>query len=56
MVDGDIDPSTIQSYLGELTGGTSVPRVFIDTKFIGGGDDTERLANNGQLEKMVKAF
>lgn len=23
-------------------------------KFIGGGDDTDRMANNGQLEKMLK--
>lgn len=50
-----IDPSAIQQTLGQLTGGTSVPRVFISENFIGGGDDTERLANNGELEVMLKA-
>lgn len=48
------DCSAIQQYLGQLTGGTSVPRVFIDGEFIGGGDDVERLANNGKLEVMLK--
>lgn len=48
------DGSQIQQALGQITGGTSVPRVFIDGEFIGGGDDTERLANNGKLEVMLK--
>lgn len=30
----------IQSYLKTLTGASSVPRVFINGKCIGGGDDT----------------
>ena len=32
---------SIQEYLQTLTGGRSVPRVFVGGKFIGGGDDTE---------------
>jgi hypothetical protein len=35
------DGAAIQEYLGELTGGRSVPRVFVGGKFIGGGDDTD---------------
>lgn len=50
-----IEPSEIQAALGQLTGGTSVPRVFINSEFIGGGDDTERMANNGQLATKLKA-
>lgn len=33
----------IQYYLGDLTGATSVPRLFINGKFIGGGDKTGKL-------------
>lgn len=33
------DGDSIQNALQELTGGRSVPRVFIQGKFIGGGDD-----------------
>ena len=35
------DGEAIQDALLELTGGRSVPRVFIDGQFIGGGDDTD---------------
>jgi glutaredoxin-related protein len=28
--------------------------VFIGGKFIGGGDDTVRLKNNGELEKLLQ--
>ena len=48
------DGDAIQDYLLKLTGGRSVPRVFLDGLFIGGGDDTEALARNGKLEVMVK--
>lgn len=33
----------IQVYLKQLTGASSVPRVFINGKSIGGGDDTGKL-------------
>ena len=32
----------------------TVPRVFIAGECIGGGDDTERLEKNGELEKQLK--
>ena len=48
------DCSEIQDYLLEVTGGRSVPRVFIDGEFIGGGDETEQLARSGKLEVMLK--
>lgn len=35
------DGNAIQDALLELTGGRSVPRVFIDGDFFGGGDDTD---------------
>lgn len=48
------DTDAIQTYLAELTGGRSVPRVFIDGEFIGGGDDTDALVRSGKLEIMLR--
>ncbi|CAL5227502.1 g10486 [Coccomyxa viridis] len=45
----------IQDYLKDITGGRSVPRVFIGGKFIGGGDDTVAKQKSGELEKLLKA-
>ena len=38
----------------ELTGGRSVPRVFIGGKFIGGGDETVAAHKAGKLDKMLR--
>ncbi len=43
-----------QKVLGNMTDARTVPRVFIAGKCIGGGDDTERLDRNGDLEKQLK--
>jgi len=48
------DGDAIQDALQQITGGRSVPRVFIGGKFIGGGDDTVRLAQSGELEKLLR--
>jgi len=49
------DGGEIQTYMRELTGASSVPRVFIDGKCIGGGDDTVRLEKDQELEKMLRS-
>jgi len=48
------DCGVIQNYMKQLTGASSVPRVFINGKFIGGGDDTARLDREQALEKMLQ--
>jgi glutaredoxin 3 len=53
-IDGRPDESDIQDALATITGGRTVPRVFIDGKCIGGGDDTARLAASGKLAEMLK--
>uniref|UniRef100_A0A1I7XQM8 Glutaredoxin-1 n=1 Tax=Heterorhabditis bacteriophora TaxID=37862 RepID=A0A1I7XQM8_HETBA len=53
-IDGRADCSEIQDYLQSLTGGRSVPRVFISQKFFGGGDDTVAAAKNGTLTDLLK--
>ena len=50
----DLSVNDIQDYLQSITGGRSVPRVFIDGEFIGGGDDTDALQRSGKLEVMLK--
>lgn len=47
------DCAAIQDYLLDITGGRSVPRVFVAGKFIGGGDETDALARSGQLKQML---
>lgn len=47
------DGDAIQAELARMTGARTVPRVFVNGKCIGGGDDTAALAANGQLAKML---
>ena len=39
----------------QLTGGRSVPRVFIGGKCIGGGDETEGAHRSGKLQGMLES-
>ena len=55
QLDNNPDVDAIQDALMAVTGGRTVPRVFVDGKFIGGGDDTARLAQSGELKKMFAA-
>ncbi|UJR35005.1 hypothetical protein I4U23_027781 [Adineta vaga] len=43
-----------QNELGKLTGARTVPRVFIQGKCIGGGDDTSALDKRGELERLLR--
>jgi len=43
----------IQDFMKQLTGGRSVPRVFIGGKFIGGGDETMAAHMAGKMEKLL---
>jgi len=49
------DCSEIQDYMKQLTGARSVPRVFIDGKCIGGGDETMSAHRNKSLGPMLEA-
>ncbi|XP_071845450.1 glutaredoxin-1-like [Apostichopus japonicus] len=48
------DCSDIQDYLLSLTGGRSVPRVFINGKFVGGGSELKSFQAKGKLVPMLK--
>jgi len=53
-IENNPDMDEIQDFMKQLTGGRSVPRVFIGGKFIGGGDETMTAHKNGNLGKMLK--
>ena len=38
----------------QLTGGRTVPRVFINGQCIGGGNETSSAHKSGQLEKKLR--
>ena len=39
----------------KLTGGRSVPRVFIGGQFVGGGDETAAFHRDGKLQALLEA-
>lgn len=53
-VDEDEKGPEIQNILEEITGGRSVPRVFIKGKFIGGGSDVKKLHEEGKLSSLIE--
>lgn len=42
-----------QDVLHQMTGGRTVPRVFINGAFVGGATDTQRLHQQGKLLPLV---
>lgn len=48
------DIEKMQAVLTEMTGKTTVPRVFIGGKFIGGGTDVKKLNEKGELKAMLE--
>ncbi|CAO1360350.1 unnamed protein product [Diamesa hyperborea] len=47
------DCNEIQDALEEITGARSVPRVFVDGKFIGGGTDVKKMYEDGSLATLL---
>ena len=45
----------IQDELEEITGARTVPRVFINGKFVGGGDDIVDLDRRGKLRDLLES-
>merc|ERR1712018_227405 len=45
----------IQNYMSQLTGGRTVPRVFIGGECIGGGSETSALLQSGELERRIQS-
>ncbi|XP_020646117.1 glutaredoxin 2 isoform X2 [Pogona vitticeps] len=45
--------SQFQDILHQMTGGRTVPRIFINGTFVGGASDTQRLHREGRLLPLV---
>jgi len=54
-IENDPDMNEIQDYMKQLTGGRSVPRVFIGGKCIGGGDETEAAHRSGKMQGLLES-
>jgi len=52
-IESNPDMNAIQDELKNITGARSVPRVFIDQKFFGGGDDTVAGVKSGKIQKIL---
>lgn len=48
------DMSQIQAYLKQITGASTVPRIFINSNKIGGCDDLTKLHKNGELKRFLE--
>jgi len=48
------NPAKVQDVLKEMTGASTVPRVFVDGVCIGGGSDTVKLYEDGKLEEILR--
>ncbi|XP_030310817.1 glutaredoxin 2 isoform X1 [Calypte anna] len=52
-LDMNTNGSQFQDILEQMTGGRTVPRVFVNGTFIGGATDTQRLHDEGKLLPLV---
>eukprot|EP00931_Biecheleriopsis_adriatica_P081121 TRINITY_DN54471_c0_g1_i1.p1 TRINITY_DN54471_c0_g1~~TRINITY_DN54471_c0_g1_i1.p1 ORF type:complete len:192 (+),score=50.53 TRINITY_DN54471_c0_g1_i1:39-578(+) len=49
------EAQAFQASLGKMTGARTVPRVFVNGRCIGGGDETVSLQRSGKLRSLLKA-
>ncbi|XP_010121082.1 PREDICTED: glutaredoxin-2, mitochondrial-like [Chlamydotis macqueenii] len=52
-LDMNANGSQFQDILEQMTGGRTVPRVFVNGTFVGGATDTQRLHEEGKLLPLV---
>ncbi|XP_025423275.1 glutaredoxin-2, mitochondrial-like [Sipha flava] len=53
-LDNREDMDDIQDALEGITGARSVPRVFVDGVFIGGGSDVRKMSQSGKLQELLQ--
>lgn len=47
------DMDQVQDVLGQMTGARSIPRVFVNGEFVGGGTDIKKLHETGKLQALL---
>ncbi|XP_075539836.1 uncharacterized protein LOC142574688 [Dermacentor variabilis] len=54
-LDSRSDGSDIQKVLGDMTGASTVPRVFVKKQCLGGASDVEDMNRNNKLQPLLKS-
>lgn len=52
---GESRNGDVQKILKSMTGSSTVPQVFVNGEYVGGGDDMARKARDGSLIKILKS-
>ncbi|XP_054919735.1 uncharacterized protein [Dermacentor andersoni] len=54
-LDGRADASEIQNVLRQMTGASTVPRVFVNKQCLGGCSDLEEMYGKNQLQTLLRS-
>ena len=54
-IENEPDMNEIQSYMGEITGGRTVPRIFVGGQFVGGAEELVSLHYSQKLEQILSS-
>jgi glutaredoxin 3 len=54
-IENEPDMNEIQSYMAEITGGRTVPRIFIGGQFVGGAEELVSLHYSQKLEQILSS-
>ena len=54
-IESEPDMNEIQSYMAEITGGRTVPRIFIGGQFVGGAEELVSLHYSQRLDQILSS-
>ena len=54
-IENEPDMNEIQSYMGEITGGRTVPRIFVGGQFVGGAEELVSLHYSQRLDQILSS-
>ena len=54
-IENEPDMNEIQSYMDEITGGRTVPRIFVGGQFVGGAEELVSLHYSQKLEQILSS-
>ena len=54
-IENEPDMNEIQSYMAEITGGRTVPRIFVGGQFVGGAEELVSLHYSQRLEQILSS-
>ena len=54
-IENEPDMNEIQSYMAEITGGRTVPRIFVGGQFVGGAEELVSLHYSQRLDQILSS-